>query len=253
MARPVSNDPLGMAIAVGGGYVIACASNLICAGKAFAIWSAIDWLDDIATYASAASGDPYAQQQVMIMQQLDPSGATPFEGPFDFIVSKFRKWHAANNSAMKTIIDAIRKGKTPNDIDSILRRLGINFNFTTTTTTNPQKIGDPAFNLHGYGLPIEIRLHLNSNGSIDKFRFGINLYSATPANPYTANPADLPYLKGIDNVLISAFGKPIKNWPVPPGSPWKGEYIDYYGYIYLDFFGNLGGLRTDDVHFGITP
>jgi hypothetical protein len=154
---------------------------------------------------------------------------------------------AANKAFLKTTISAIRKGNTPNDVDAILRQNGINFEFTTT---RPNNQGDPAFNLKVNGLPIQIRLHLNSDGSINQFRFGVNLFRGTPENPQSVNPADLPYLKAIDDGLIWLFRKPTNNDPLPAGSPWKGEFIDYYGDVYLDFMGNLGGLRSDPVHFG---
>jgi hypothetical protein len=91
---------------------------------------------------------------------------------------------------------------------------------------------------------------LNGDGTIHNFRFGINLYKGTPSNPWTVNPTDEPYLKGIDNLLVSIFGRPTNNRPPSNPNNWAGQYIDYFGNVYLDPSGNLGGLRSDPVHFG---
>lgn len=146
----------------------------------------------------------------------------------------------ATGSALRYFLGQMRSVKTPSTFEALIEQNGIQFSKSLAAN------GEPSYNLSGFPTRLQIRLHLNSDDTISQFRVGMNLFPAEPINAFTVNPADEPALHSLDQQLRFLYGKP-NNMPPRPGG-WPGDFIDVFGYVYLDENGFINGLRTDAVH-----
>lgn len=138
----------------------------------------------------------------------------------------------------------MRNTRTPSEFETLMKSRGMQFSLEDSAG----KPSDPKYLVSGYLPKLEIRLHLE-NEAIATFRVGLKLYPANPPNPYTVNPADTAALQSLDNRLLFMYGKPqnARNLNL-----WN-KYIDFYGNVYIDEYGVVKGLRTDDVHIQPSP
>ena len=143
-------------------------------------------------------------------------------------------------NSLSGFLTQIKNTNNTSGFETMLSQKGIQY--TKSIAAN----GEPSYNLSGFSTRVQIRLHLNADGSIAQFRAGINLYPANPVNPFTVNSLDEATLRSLDSQLRLIYGKP-NNMPPRPGG-WDADFIDVFGYIYLDESGVVNGLRTDDVH-----